>query len=129
MVDMLLHRPDGHLYIRSLSETKIQVVDQWHHGSLILSATGLQTDWPPACVDDLLEEHFNPIYALSPDVVLLGTGSNQVFPPPSVMAGFHQRGLGVEIMTTRAACRTFNILVSESRHVVAALMPLDNEKD
>jgi uncharacterized protein len=126
MVDMLLHRPGDHLYIRSLSDTKIQVVDDWHTGPLILSARQLLTDWPPITTDELLAEHFEPIFALSPDVVLLGTGSRQVFPHPALMTGFHQRGLGVEVMGTRAACRTFNILISESRNVVAALMPLTN---
>jgi uncharacterized protein len=109
-----------------MSATQMQIVDEWHRGPLILSPSELITDWPPVCVGELVAEHFEAVFALSPDVVLLGTGQRQIFPKPSLLSGFHQRGLGVEIMTTRAACSTFNILISESRNVVAALMPLDN---
>jgi uncharacterized protein len=57
-------------------------------------------------------------------VVLMGTGTRQQFPPVERMMEFYRRGIGAEVMSTAAACRTFNVLVSEQRLVVAALMPL-----
>jgi uncharacterized protein len=63
------------------------------------------------------------VLALEPEVVLLGTGARQQFLHPSRLAPIYRAGVGVEIMTTAAACRTFNILVAEERRVVAALLP------
>ena len=65
-----------------------------------------------------------PIFELGPEVVLLGTGPLQQFPPAELMMEFYRRHVGAEVMSTDAACRTFNVLVSEQRLVVAALMPI-----
>jgi uncharacterized protein len=67
---------------------------------------------------------FDParILALEPELVLLGTGLRQVFPAASFRAQFLKAGVGIEVMDTGAACRTFNVLVAEQRRVVALLM-------
>jgi uncharacterized protein len=122
-MELTLERPGDHLFVRSVSDAGVQVVDRTVTGSLILSASELVTDWSAACVDDLDERCLEPVLALQPEVVLLGTGARQVFPRPELMMCFHRRGIGIEVMTTAAACRTFNVLVSESRKVVAALLP------
>ena len=67
--------------------------------------------------------HLLSIFEMKPEVVLLGTGAKQVFLPPQLMMQFYNKGIGIEVMTTDAACRTFNVLVSEGRNVLAALMP------
>jgi uncharacterized protein len=61
---------------------------------------------------------------LKPEIVLIGTGSKQIFLPPELMMFFYSRNTGFEVMTTDAACRTFNVLASEGRKVVAALLPV-----
>jgi uncharacterized protein len=58
--------------------------------------------------------------------VIIGTGERQHFLPPLLMMEFHGQGIGAEVMSTAAACRTFNVLVSEGRNVVAALLPPSN---
>ena len=83
------------------------------------------TDWPPQALDQLREAHFEPILALQPELVLLGTGTRQGFVPPPLLKCFYAAGIGIEMMTTDAACRTFNLLAAEDREVVAALLPLD----
>ena len=123
-MDLTLHRPGDHLYIHSMSSGGIGVADEIHKGPLLLSASTLLTDWPVNTPAELAEIHLQPIFELEPDIVLIGTGSRQVFPPPELMMAFYSRGIGVEVMNTEAACRTFNVLVSEERRVVAALMPL-----
>ena len=80
-------------------------------------------DWDATNPCDLSDRQLNPIFELEPEVVLLGTGASQIFLPPELMMRFYGRGIGVEVMTTDAACRTFNVLVSEGRKVVAALLP------
>lgn len=122
-MDLTLDRPGDHLFIRSVSDTGVRVVDRTVEGSLIVSATDLVTDWQVANLDQLDEQRLQPVFALQPEIVLLGTGSTQVFPEPELMMCFYRRGVGIEVMATAAACRTFNVLVSERRNVVAALLP------
>lgn len=122
-MELSLDRPGDHLFIRSVSDAGIQVVDRVYAGSLILSASQLHSDWQVAGVGDLDDQTLEPVFALAPQVVLLGTGSKQFFPDPQVMMCFHRRAIGIEVMATPAACRTFNVLVSERRNVVAALLP------
>lgn len=61
----------------------------------------------------------------APEVVLIGTGSEQHFLPRDVTRGLLDLGIGVEAMSTQAAARTYNILMAEGRRVVAALLPLE----
>jgi uncharacterized protein len=81
-------------------------------------------DWPVKSVAEIAEWHLEKILGLNPEVVLIGTGSRQAFLPPELMMFFHDRHIGIEVMSTDAACRTFNVLVSESRNVAAALIPV-----
>jgi uncharacterized protein len=122
-MDLSLQKPGNHLFIRSVSDAGIQVVDRLIAGPLILSASQLLTDWPILHWRQLSEGNLEPVFALRPEIVLLGTGAVQVFPPPELMMCFHRRGIGIEVMTTPAACRTFNVLVADRRNVVAALLP------
>ncbi len=78
--------------------------------------------WRPATVEHIEPDDFTPVLSLEPEIVILGTGPAQVFPEPAVYAPAINRGVGLEIMDTGAACRTYNILVSEGRRVVAALI-------
>jgi len=89
--------------------------------SLVLSPMELITDWAPALFSELRAEHLNAIYALKPDVILFGSGSNQSFPDQDVLRRLAKEQIGFEIMSTQAACRTFNILMSEDRNVVTGL--------
>ncbi len=93
--------------------------------SLIVSPTHLITDWPPQILADLQTEHWQQVLSLRPEVVLLGTGSRLAFPQPAVLSACYQAGIGVEVMDTGAACRTFNILAAEGRNVVAALLQIE----
>ena len=100
------------------------MVDDFHTSPIIVSATELVSDWPVPAAEALTEQHLDAVLALNPEVVLIGTGERQIFLAPALMMVFYSRGVGVEVMTTDAACRTFNVLVSESRNVVAALLPV-----
>ena len=122
-MDLSLQSPGNHLYIRSVSDAGIQVVDRFMVGPIILSASELLTDWPVSHWRQLSEASLEPVFDLQPEIVLLGTGAVQVFPSPELMMCFHRRGIGIEVMTTPAACRTFNVLVADRRNVVAALLP------
>ena len=122
-MDLTLEKPGDHLFIRSVSGAGIQVADVHYSGPIILSATRIVEEWTASEAIDLAECDLEKILDLDPEIVLLGTGASQVFLPPERMMYFYSRNVGVEVMNTEAACRTFNVLVSESRKVVAALLP------
>lgn len=122
-MELTLDRPGDHLFVRSVSGAGIEIVDRLYPGPLILSAREVVDDWDAASPHDLSDRHLESVFDLEPEVVLLGTGASQIFLPPEVMMCFYRRGIGVEVMTTDAACRTFNVLASEGRRVVAALLP------
>jgi uncharacterized protein len=80
------------------------------------------TDWPASSLEELKPDHLAAIVELKPEIVLLGSGASFRFPEPSLLAPLHKAGIGVEVMDTPAACRTYNILLGEGRNVLAALI-------
>ena len=107
--------------VRAYSRTELRIGEVYVRSSCIVSADRLITDWAPVRLEALLPEHLQTIFELQPEVVLLGTGERQRFPPADIRAAFAARGVGLEVMDLGAACRTYNILVQEERHAVAAL--------
>ena len=93
--------------------------------SLILTNREVISAWEPSRLSDLTAAHMDLVLSLDPELVLLGTGAKQQFPPLEVLSRFHRAQIGVEVMDTAAACRTFNILVAEGRHVAAALLMIE----
>lgn len=112
----------GKYQIRAYAPGQITVNETTYQHSLILSAQKIIIDWTPQSVAELAVAHFDTIVDWQPEVVLLGTGSCLVLPSADFLHALKQRGLVIEVMDTPAACRTFNILSSEYRHVVAALL-------
>ena len=90
--------------------------------SIVVSGERIISDWPAESIDALRADHFAAIVELKPEIVLLGTGATFRFPEPALLAPLHQARIGVEVMDTQAACRTYNILLGEGRNVVAALI-------
>lgn len=90
--------------------------------SLLLLPEHLDEDWGPDCVTSLTQAHIEMIACSSCDVLLLGTGQRQHFPPPALLRPIYETGRGIEIMDTPAACRTYNLLITEGRLVCAALI-------
>jgi uncharacterized protein len=89
--------------------------------SLIVTPDEL-IEWTVSRFEALTEAHFAALAALKPEIVLLGTGAKIRFPHPSLSRSLTDLGIGVECMDTGAACRTYNILMGESRNVVVALI-------
>lgn len=102
-------------------ETSVTVLETVHTTSLIVSADHLEK-WDVESVSALEEKLLEPILSLKPQIVILGTGKTQQFPAAQIHARFGKHGIGLEVMATDAACRTYNILVAEDRNVVAALI-------
>jgi len=108
--------------IRSYSNHELRVGEQVFHRSCILTPDAIFPDWRPTKVEDLQATDFEALFATKPQLVLLGTGDRQQFPPTPIRAAFARAGIGLETMDLGAACRTFNVLVQEERSVSAALL-------
>jgi len=120
-----LEVPSNQFFIRSVSEEGICVNDDVFNGPFIISGQRIVPQWNIESIEDINEDSLQAVFDLQPEVLLLGTGKTQVFLPAATQAHFFRRNIGFEVMTTDAACRTFNVLVAEGRHVVAALLPLN----
>jgi uncharacterized protein len=107
--------------IRSYAPGELRIGEASYTRSCLIAARSV-TDWPPQSMDELQPEHLDAVLALQPEVVILGTGATQQFPAATLMSRVLSRGVGLEVMDTAAACRTFNILLSEDRKAIAALM-------
>jgi len=108
--------------VTAQSEDFIEIDGRRHGTSLIVLPDRLIRDWPVARLDRLESGHFAALIELRPEIVLLGSGRRHCFPPPDRLATLFAAGMGVEVMATAAACRTYNILVAEGRRVAAALI-------
>ncbi len=90
--------------------------------SLLVPWQGEVQAWPARDAGDLSAALFEQVAALAPEVVIFGSGARLRFPHPALLRPLIERRIGVETMDTAAACRTYNVLVSEGRRVVAALL-------
>jgi uncharacterized protein len=119
-----LQAPDTHL-VTGLGEGWIKVGVIEHRSNCILTPEGVHEGFAPGGFDALTEADFGALLDYEPEIVLLGTGAMQRFPHPRTTAPLTMAQVGVEVMDTRAACRTWNILAAEDRRVVAALILAD----
>jgi uncharacterized protein len=118
---MTQQRPAGINLIRRYGADYIVIGENEIRESCIVGANSF-SPWTPRVVDELTPEHFLPLFALNPEVVVLATGVRQVFPRAFLRAEFATRKIGLEVMEIGAACRTYNVLVGEERQVLAAIL-------
>lgn len=118
-------QPDALAGVNAISRHesgRIWVQAGWHASSVLVPWRGAVQAWSVARFEDLAPQHFDAVIALSPELVIFGSGMRLRFPVPGLLRGLIERRIGVETMDTAAACRTYNVLASEGRSVVAALL-------
>ena len=108
-------------HITGYDEDSVRVNNKPFSNGFILTPNHFIHDWQPQQYTDLNSTDLDILFDLKPSVILLGTGSKQIFPPKDIYLAFVKSGIGFEIMDTQAACRTFNILMTEDRDVAAAM--------
>lgn len=111
----------GSNLIRSFAGGRIHVGSDAFSAPVIITAERIIADWHPPAPERLSLQDLQPVLDLQPEVILLGTGSRQCFPPMTLTTAILHLGVGLEVMTTAAACRTYNVLAAEFRRVAAAL--------
>lgn len=124
-MELQLNRPGQSPHVRHVDAGSVTVFDQsmrkLEH-SFIITPERVLEDWAVTDAEDIQVTDIEPILALQPEVLVLGTGARQTFPPAAIRAAFLQQGIGVEVMDNHAAARTHTILIGEDRHVVAAFI-------
>lgn len=108
--------------ITAYDNNSVSVNGKVFERSLIVANTEFSEDWGVTSIDQLADEHIAQVLSFDPELIIIGTGSKLVFPPVEVYAAIIKQGIGVDFMDTHAACRTYNILMSEGRGVVAGLI-------
>jgi uncharacterized protein len=108
--------------VTGLGDGWIKVGATEYRENCVLGPDGVRTGFAAAGFDALTSADFAALLEQQPEIVLLGTGAKQRFAHPRLTQSLAAAHVGLEVMDTRAACRTFNILLGEGRRVVAALI-------
>ena len=108
--------------ITAYGDNSVSVNGKAFEQSLILANTEFSENWGITAIEQLTSDHIEQVLSFEPELILIGTGNKLVFPPVEIYSAIIKRGIGVDFMDTHAACRTYNILMSEGRGVVAGLI-------
>ena len=111
----------GSLTIQRVTASSITVNGEPYAQSIALTTAAIIENWQPKPIAELSDSDFESVLETAPEIILLGTGPSNVFPPRELMFAFARRGIGLECMDTAAAARTFNVLANEGRQVAAVL--------
>lgn len=136
--NILIHSYDvGRVSISGVNEAhsalKSGLIDEWDaenqlgifKKSISIRSNGDLSPWQPQNTDAFSAAHFLHFPEQNPEIVLLGTGQNLCFPPQDCLSVLQQQQVGYEVMDTAAACRTFNVLASEGRDVILAMLMIE----
>ena len=120
-MELIQDRGTGN-YIDSYQAGYLEVNKTCYENSLIIAPHSLVELWAPRSLNDLTPADLANLLELKPKILILGTGKTFEFPSSDLLAPFYAAQIGIEVMDTAAACRTYNILMSEEREVVVALL-------
>ena len=117
-----LTRSEGRNLFTGYGPGYVAVNDRRYEVNLVVAPDHAVTPWDARSFDALTAAHFAALLDLKPEIVILGTGERLRFPHPALTKALAEARVGFEAMDTRAACRTYNILMAEGRAVVAAIL-------
>ncbi len=117
-----LDQPGAINVIRAYGPGMLRIGPRTFERSVIVTAATPIESWRPQRIAELAAVDLEPVLALRPEVLLVGSGNKQGFPDRAILQALYAARIGFEIMDTGAACRTFNVLVAEGRDVAAALI-------
>ncbi len=116
----------GHPYrINSYEQGAIQIGNQRFVDSFIITPSLVINNWPPQSFSDIASHHLDQLIEMKPELILLGTGRKQQFPDNDLLSSVAKFHIGLEVMDTGAACRSYNILLEEGRNVAAAILMIE----
>lgn len=127
MIDLTLESPGSHHYIRSVNDAGIRIGDTLYTGAITVTPDQILEHPGIRSMEEFLEQHLELVFSLDPEVALLGTGTKHQLLDREAQVALCRRGRMLEVMSTAAACRTFNVLVADQRRVIAALLPITHD--
>ena len=117
-----LERPDYTWFLRGANGGGALVNDRRLTASFVIAPDALVENWPVRDAAAMSPDDLEPLLVMVPELVVLGTGARQMFPPAQVMAACLRRDIGIEVMANDAAARTYSVLAGEGRRVVAGFI-------
>jgi uncharacterized protein len=121
-MEFSLDNGSGQYRIKSYHQGIFTVNEITYSSSIIVMPNQLISPWRPSTIETLQIEDFQLLLDIEPQIVLLGTGKSLIFPNRALFSNLYEKKIGVEIMDTPAACRTYMLLMAEGRKVAAALL-------
>jgi uncharacterized protein len=109
------------IMIRSVEDDGLMIGEDKYQQTIALTTDKVLDDWTEKPVVELVPDDFSKLLALGPEIVLLGTGQTNIFAPREIVFALARQNVGLEVMDTKAAARTFNVLAGEGRSVAAVL--------
>ena len=125
LLKLHLERAAGEFRILGYKSGGIVVNERTYLEAVVVSPEDAPAPWSVRSVSKMTTSDLGPLLAREPEVILIGTGRRQVFPDMRLLTSMYERSIGLEVMDTAAACRTFNIVANEGRRVVAGLIPFN----
>ena len=119
---MVLDDASGLNLISACDAEQVKIRGRQHPTPLLVLPRAIEAEWPAANIEALDSRALRGVAAHKPELLILGTGSRQQFPEPRVFIPLMDAGIGYEVMDNMAACRTYNILLSEGREVALLLL-------
>jgi uncharacterized protein len=117
-----IREPGTAVTVRHVEKGMIRIGDEVMTENVILFRDEIRFGWNANDIENLQEDEVGELIAEDPEILILGCGWQSILPPRDLMFALARKGIGFETMDTPAACRTFNILVSEGRDVAAVLV-------
>ncbi len=109
--------------IRSVSEDGLEIGGTTYENTVVITPDGILDCWCDRDISELRAEDFDALLATNPEIVILGTGESNEFAPRELVFALARQNVGLEVMGTKAAARTFNVLAGEGRKVAAIFYP------
>lgn len=116
------HRDSNIFAVKNYAYGNVKVNNLTFTKSFYLTQHKTNADWACNHITELSIERLNELIDEKPEVIILGTGDKQEFPKPQMFAHCAAQGIGLEVMANDAACRTYNVLTTEDRDIVLALI-------
>lgn len=117
-----VREPGSAVTVRHVEQGKIKIGNEELTDNVVLFRDEIHRGWQPADINNPTSQDLSDLIAEKPEVIIFGTGWQTQLPPRELIFALARQGIGFEMMDTPAACRTFNVLVSEDRDAAAVLI-------
>lgn len=122
-MQLTLHKPENAILVQSYRDRRLKIANEWHDQALFLRPGNLEMWNGGQDIKNWGKEDVEKLSVQACEMLIIGCGEKHILPSPRVTAFLNQQGIGLETMSTEAACRTWNILVTDGRDVAAVLIP------